>query len=144
MNNQAEVRGGLLGGLWAMIRLRCPRCRQGQVFRGLLQMNDPCPRCGLIFQREEGYFLGAMYISYVLGSVVVGAEYFVSWLLWPDAPSLPLCLILFAGYLPLMPWLYRWSRVIWMHMDYFVSPGESAAGSFEKMRKQQFAEAQEK
>src|SRR5690242_14056243 len=50
--------------LWAILRERCPRCRTGRIFRGVFAMNDPCPDCGLLFQREEGYFLGAMYISY--------------------------------------------------------------------------------
>jgi uncharacterized protein (DUF983 family) len=144
MNDQPPTRHGFLAVLWAMLCLRCPRCRRGRVFRSLLQMNDPCPECGLIFQREEGYFLGAMYVSYVLGSVVIGTAFFISWALWPDAPSLLMCLILFAGYVPLMPWVYRYSRVIWMHLDYLVSPGESAAGSYEKMRKRQQAQAERK
>jgi uncharacterized protein (DUF983 family) len=144
LDDRATSHGGILGGLLAMTRLRCPRCRQGRVFRSLLQMNDPCPLCGLIFQREEGYFLGAMYVSYVLGCIVVGTAYFASWVLWPDAPSLPLCLILFAGYVPLMPWVYRYSRVIWMHMDYLVSPGESAAGSYEKLRRSQLTSVEKK
>ena len=36
------------------------------MFRGVFAMNDPCPVCGLLFKREEGTFLGAMYVSYVL------------------------------------------------------------------------------
>lgn len=35
-------------------------------------MNDRCPTCGLHFNREPGYFLGAMYISYGLGLAVIG------------------------------------------------------------------------
>jgi len=58
----------------------CPRCRMGKIFRsnlyrgvdwgiywGFPKMNDCCPACGLLFNREPGYFLGAMYISYTLG-----------------------------------------------------------------------------
>jgi uncharacterized protein (DUF983 family) len=144
MNDQAPARGGFLAGLWAMIRLRCPRCRQGRMFRSLLQMNDPCPQCGLIFQREEGYFLGAMYVSYALGTIVIGAAFFIAIAFWPEAPSLPLCLVLFAGYIPLMPWVYRYSRVIWMHLDYLASPGESAASLYEKLRQRQQARADRK
>jgi uncharacterized protein (DUF983 family) len=144
MNDPPPPRGGFFAGLWAMLRLRCPRCRQGRVFRSLLQMNDPCPVCGLLFQREEGYFLGAMYVSYAIGSVLIGTAFFIAWALWPEAPALLLCLLLFAGYVPFMPWVYRYSRVIWMHLDYLVNPGESAAGSYEKMRKHQQAQAERK
>jgi uncharacterized protein (DUF983 family) len=83
MSEHVHPRGGVLAGLWAVVRMRCPRCRRGRMFKGLLQMNDPCPVCGLIFEREEGYFLGAMYVSYVLGCAVVGAAYFLAAALWP-------------------------------------------------------------
>ena len=49
--------GGLLSWLWALLRQRCPNCRKGRMFRSLFDMNDPCPECGTLFQREEGYFL---------------------------------------------------------------------------------------
>ena len=29
-------------------------------------MFERCPVCGLKFEREQGYFLGAMYVSYAL------------------------------------------------------------------------------
>src|SRR5436305_13601199 len=69
--------------LGALLRQRCPRCHKGRLFRGWFAMNDPCPVCGLIFQREEGYFLGAMYVSYLLGAVLLGAGYFVGTTLLP-------------------------------------------------------------
>ena len=57
--------------LWAIVQQRCPRCRIGRIFRGTFAMNDPCPRCGLLFQREEGYFLGAMYFSYAISLAIL-------------------------------------------------------------------------
>ena len=137
MSDHQHAPGGILAGLWALVRLRCPRCRRGRIFKGLLHMNDPCPVCGLLFEREEGYFLGAMYVSYVLGCVIVGAAYFLALALWPNVSPTALCLYLFAGYVPLMPWVYRYSRAIWMHFDRLVCPGDSSAGSYEKMRQGQ-------
>src|SRR5262245_43358594 len=60
----------------AMIQGRCPRCRQGRVFPPLLSshllaMNPECSECGLKFEREPGYFLGAMYFSYTLGVLTI-------------------------------------------------------------------------
>src|SRR5262245_32870110 len=89
--------------LGALLRQRCPRCRTGRVFRSLFRMNDPCPHCGLLFEREEGYFLGAMYVSYALGAAVISVAFFVALWLWPEASTLTLCLLLFAAYVPLMP-----------------------------------------
>ena len=34
-------------------------------------MRERCPVCSLKFEREEGYFLGAMYISYSLALLTV-------------------------------------------------------------------------
>src|SRR5688572_4942778 len=58
--------------LKAMLLGRCPRCRQGRIFPPfwslrLLSMNPGCEVCGLHFERESGYFVGAMYVSYTLG-----------------------------------------------------------------------------
>src|SRR4051794_3007666 len=67
-----------LGWVGAMLGQRCPRCWQGQMFRHGLTMNDPCPVCGLIFQREEGYFLGSMYTSYVISVVLISAFFLIA------------------------------------------------------------------
>src|SRR5205823_8866469 len=42
---------------------RCGRCGQGRLFTTWLQMLDRCPRCGLPFERGEGYWLGAMAVN---------------------------------------------------------------------------------
>ncbi len=34
-------------------------------------MQECCPNCGLKFEREQGYFLGAMYISYGLALITI-------------------------------------------------------------------------
>ena len=49
--------------LRAVRRLRCPRCLQGVVFNGIISMHTNCPVCGLLYNREQGFFLGALYIA---------------------------------------------------------------------------------
>ncbi len=94
----------------------CPKCRTGQVFTGLIKMNPQCPHCGFVFEREQGYFLGAMSYSYVLGFFsilplflfMLSKEYSIA-----TTVALPgIQLVLMA------PFLFRYSRLIWMHMDY--------------------------
>jgi hypothetical protein len=48
--------------LAAIVQQRCPRCLHGQVFATLFRMHEQCPLCGLSFEREPGYFTGAMYL----------------------------------------------------------------------------------
>jgi uncharacterized protein (DUF983 family) len=123
--------------LGAILWQRCPRCFRGRIFGGWLRMNDPCPVCAQLFEREEGYFLGAMYVSYALGCGVVAIAYFAATAMWPDVSPFLICLGLFAGYVPMIPIVFRYSRVIWLHLDYLVSSGNSSAGSYAKVRQQE-------
>jgi hypothetical protein len=94
------------------------------MFRGWFAMNDPCPICGLIFEREQGYFFGAMYFSYALSIVVLGPIFF--WLQWllPDWPGPVIVLLTVPPYLPFVPAVFRYSRVLWIYFDRAASPSE--------------------
>jgi uncharacterized protein (DUF983 family) len=108
---------------WAILRQRCPRCREGRVFRTSVRMNDTCPVCGLPFEREQGYFLGAMYVSYTLSMVCLGLLMWGAWLLLPDWDLGVLVLVACVVYLPFVPLVFRYSRVIWIHFDRWAWPG---------------------
>src|SRR5262245_57541441 len=136
MNAIPEGRG-FFARLVAILLQRCPRCFRGPVFKGVLEMNDPCPICGQVLQREEGYFLGAMYVSYALGCGLVSVGYFAVKWLWPDVPIMTLCLGLCAVYVPLMPLVFRYSRVIFMHLDYLVSWADSASSGYAQARQRE-------
>jgi hypothetical protein len=107
------------------------------MFRGRFAMNDPCPVCGLVFQREEGYFLGAMYVSYVLSAVVLTTFFFTAAYLFPELSGRVLPLVALAAYLPLMPAVFRYSRVVWIYLERAGSPGDTSAGPYEKFRIEQ-------
>src|SRR5262245_38883945 len=124
----------------AMLRQRCPRCREGRMFSGMFRMNDPCPVCGLIFQREEGYFLGAMYFSYALATGVLIPLYLVAMLLLPGQDTWVIALAATLAYVPFIPAVFRYSRVLWVYVDHIVSPGASSAAAFEKMRQREIEE----
>jgi uncharacterized protein (DUF983 family) len=119
------------------MRLRCPRCRTGRMFRGSFAMNDPCPVCGLVFQREEGYFLAAMYVSYALSVVLIGSAYLAvtTWL--PGIGVVLTMLLTLALYLPFSPAVFRYSRGIWIYLDRMFFPTASDAGAYERLRMSQ-------
>ena len=50
--------------LIAILAHRCPLCLQGPIFRSLLTMYKNCPHCGVLYEREHGYFLNSMFIGY--------------------------------------------------------------------------------
>ena len=125
---------GAWSAFWALLRLRCPRCRSGKMFRGVVTMNDPCPVCGLLFQREEGYFLGAMYVSYLLGAAAIVPLYFAASALLAPYGHMAVNLGLTLAYLPLVPIIFRYSRAGWVYFDRWVCPSDVSAGAYEKYR----------
>jgi uncharacterized protein (DUF983 family) len=112
--------------IWAMLRMRCPRCRQGRLFHGLFAMNETCPVCSLRFQRDQGYFLGAMYVSYPISAALICVGLWLSSLFLPDWDlNLLLFTIVLPLYVPLVPLVFRYSRTLWIWFDHGTSPGGS-------------------
>ena len=114
--------------LKALLLGRCPRCRQGRVFPAfwsarLLAMNPSCSVCGLRFEREPGYFLGAMYFSYTLGVLTIMP---VSLLLALVAgwSLVAVMAVLFAQTFISMPLFFRYSRIMWLHLDLAFIPAD--------------------
>ena len=103
--------------LLSIARLRCPRCHEGAAFRSLLDMHQACPVCGYVFEREPGYFVGSMYISYALAIPVYVALAGVLKLLLRGRSDLVVLALALPLFIPFAPFLFRYSRVIWMHLD---------------------------
>ena len=106
--------------LLAIIRLRCPRCTTGPIFASLFRMNRQCAVCGLEFEREQGYFVGAMYFSYALALAEVLPIIAAMILFGFTAASIYLasCLVLLVS----APFLFRYSRVLWIYLDQVIDP----------------------
>jgi uncharacterized protein (DUF983 family) len=110
----------------AILRQMCPRCRAAKIFRksiftGFPRMQECCPNCGLKFEREQGYFLGAMYISYGLALITIVALGLLLWALtsWSLQKIALWAILLF---LPLAPTLTLFSRVLWIYLDQAFDP----------------------
>jgi hypothetical protein len=89
------------------------------------QPRKACPRCDLRFAKEEGGFLGAMTLNYVvaigLWLVVLGVGVALT---VPDVPVVTL-LILSALVLIGVPlWFYPTSKMIWAVVEFLVLRSE--------------------
>jgi uncharacterized protein (DUF983 family) len=118
--------------LWmiaAGARMRCPRCGRGRLFAHALtlRMHRACPVCAWTFEREEGYWTGAVAIDMVLTELLVSAIALGLVLL----TSTPALLVLAVG-LPaaiLFPILcYPFAKSFWMRFDLLTNPPEPEAG----------------
>jgi Protein of unknown function (DUF983) len=84
-------------------------------------MHDRCPNCGLLFNREPGYFLGAMYLAYGLALAFIAAVGAALWALtsWHvDRIAIWAVLLL----LPFVPMLTLLARVLWIYLDQKIDP----------------------
>ena len=110
---------GFLRALRRGAALMCPRCPE-PLFTGLFQMHQKCPGCGYLIEREQGYFIGAIYINYAITIIICLSGYFLTEIF--IAPGLTAQLIIWGGLCILIPlFSFRYSRAIWLNADYFFS-----------------------
>lgn len=110
-SSQAAI---LLRGL----RKRCPRCGQGNVFHRWTEMVDACPRCGLVFEQEEGYWAGALTINTMITLILFSVLIIVGvWVTWPDTPVIPLVLAGTVAGILFPTFFYPYSKTIWVATD---------------------------
>lgn len=98
---------------------RCPRCGSGHLFRHYFTIVRDCPRCRLHFEREPGYWTGALAINIaVIFAIFAVAFVVILAFTVPDVPVVPTLAVL----VPVMvigPILfYPFSKTLWMAVDY--------------------------
>ena len=104
----------------AVLRQRCPRCLMGPTFNDMWEMYEACPNCGLIYEREPGYFTGAMYLSYGMAGLICIPLWI--WLVYLEMPTFAVLLIIAGALLGATPLLFRYSRIVWLHLDQMIAP----------------------
>jgi uncharacterized protein (DUF983 family) len=103
------------------LRLKCPRCGIGPLFRRAFSMYPNCPECGLKFEREQGYFVGAIYINYAATVLIAVPGFFILdlWTRMTIDQQLALWLP-FAVIFPVI--FFHHSRSLWLILDHLVNP----------------------
>ena len=105
---------------------RCAVCGSGGLFTGWFRMKERCPRCGYLFEREEGFFLGAYVINLAItqGLLLVLAVVPLIVLLnsRPDQSLTPILVGGLSAALvgPLV--FYPFSKTIWTAIDLILRP----------------------
>jgi uncharacterized protein (DUF983 family) len=113
----------VLQALIAALQLRCPRCGARTLFRGLFAMNRECAVCDLLFEREPGYFVGAIYINYAATAAVAVAGFLILDACTPLSVTTQIVLwSIFGIAFPLF--FFRYSKSLWLGIDHFINPEE--------------------
>jgi uncharacterized protein (DUF983 family) len=55
-----------------ILALRCPTCGKGSLAAGLYKTAPSCSHCGMVFEKEAGYFAGAIYPLYGMSGLLGG------------------------------------------------------------------------
>ncbi len=110
----AHHRSGWPEGYWRMVlwrglRLRCPVCGLGKLFRTYFAMNESCSCCGVRFAREHGQWVGSLDINtfFVAFGLMIASAFSP---LWP----MPIMLTVWGGAAIVVPLItFRFSRGLW-------------------------------
>jgi uncharacterized protein (DUF983 family) len=107
------------------LRLRCPVCGQGRLFRNWISMHPRCEHCNFCFERGPGFWLGSIYVNYGLTALLTTAIFFGFFL--TDLLSADQLLWMLTAFCLLFPlWFFRYARSIWLAFDvYFDRPRAS-------------------
>lgn len=116
MARRANRRQAVVILWWRALRLCCPACGRGAIFRGWFAMNDSCAGCGRRFARDPGYLLGSIYFNYGVTATLVVAMYFTMFFRdWLSDGQRLVVLSLFATLFPM--WFFRYARAFWIAFD---------------------------
>ncbi|HXM39022.1 MAG TPA: hypothetical protein VN908_10250 [Gemmatimonadales bacterium] len=84
-------------------------------------MEQRCP--GHRFEREPGFFQGAMYVSWVIGVFYLGVlAVLANIFLAPRIGIAGAAACVIAIHLACVPSVFRYSRVIWAHLNVRTAP----------------------
>lgn len=108
--------------IFHILRNECPNCHKGKVFNqslfafGFPKMNKECSHCHTSFNKEPGYFFGAMYVNYGLNVAQAIATYFIIRPFFAETFDLRMFPVI-AGVLVLLTFFnIRLSRLLWIYM----------------------------
>jgi uncharacterized protein (DUF983 family) len=101
--------------------LKCPDCGRDWIYQAPLRVKHHCRNCGLIFQREQGYFTGGLYINLLVTEFLVVFTYLLSLFFDIENPDKLFALLLGMG--ALLPTLFfHHSRSLWLSIDHLIDP----------------------
>jgi len=84
-------------------------------------MHERCACCGLVFEREQGYYVGAIYVNYAF-TVGVAITGFLLLDAYTDL-SLTAQIVLWSIWGVAFPlFFFRYSRALWLSLEYLFNP----------------------
>lgn len=112
------MRGQRLTMLGHALRRRCPVCGAPGIFDGWFTLRPRCPRCNFSFEREEGYWVGALIANIAVAELLFAAVFLGGVVLtWPQVPWVPLGVAGVVAMVGLPVAFYPLSKTLWLWVD---------------------------
>ena len=93
----------------------------GRLYRSVFRMNAHCEYCGLIYEREQGYSIGAIYINIIVTeTLLLGTLMIYALITGNVSQSILTALVVLAIVLPLLA--FHHSRSLWLCFDHIMNP----------------------
>ncbi len=110
--------------LKSIFRFKCPRCHQGEFLdtrnvydlKKAGDLKENCSHCGLKYEREVGFYFGAMYVAYALAVALFVTCWVATTVLYPNYEAMTLVWIVIGASLLTGPILYALSKIIWINL----------------------------
>jgi hypothetical protein len=101
------------------LRLCCPVCGRALICARPFRIRHHCPQCRALFQREEGFFVGALSINVVTTELVLLAIYYFCLLVLDARDEITFPVVCAAAVLfPILFYHHSWS--IWLSLDHLL------------------------
>lgn len=119
--------------IYSIIKMKCPQCHEGDFFKSKPydiknagKIYESCSKCGLKYEKEPGFYYGAMYVSYGLQVIVFIFFYTLFSLFFPNFSIGWQIVIIILASLIVSPYVYALSKIIWINL--FISYGKEKRG----------------
>ena len=120
-------------GLVRAFLAHCPLCGERRIWKSFGEMVANCPTCDYRYEREEGYWVGAMVVN-IGAAMVAFMVVFVGGMIvtWPDVPwnGLLIATVAMMALGPLV--FYRQTKTIWVWLDLKVHPYQGEERDWEQ------------
>ena len=105
--------------LWQCLKLKCPACGRAPVFGKPFNLKTRCTACGVIFKREEGFFVGAIMANVGATEVLILIVYFFC-LLFTNLSEQTMLTVLFVFGVTFPLAFYHHSWSLWLGLDHLI------------------------
>ncbi len=101
------------------LKLQCPVCGAASIVQRPFNLKHRCDACGVIFKREEGFFVGAIMANVVATEVFILLIYFACLLLTNLNEQTMLTILFVVGIgFPLAFYHHAWA--LWLGLDHLI------------------------